>query len=54
MTSAENIAQCQDFEQAMKQLKGAGFEVRGDGMVPHVWKELKVNKTDFTEVFLAA
>ncbi len=51
VTDTENIAQAQDFEKSMKQLTGAEFICRGDGMIPHIWKNLYQKKASFDEVF---
>ncbi len=50
-TDSENVAQCQDFEKAMKQLTGAEFIARGDGIVPHIWSKMWRDKSNFSEVF---
>lgn len=50
-TDAELVAQCQDFEQLMKIQDQFDMDIRGDGMIPHVWALTHKPKVDFGDFF---
>lgn len=51
-TTAELIAQCQDFEKLVKVMSEKDFslEVHGDGIIPHIWANVRHNRIDFNSV----
>lgn len=51
-TDAEKIAQCQNFEFAMKQLRDEmTIEAYGPGIVPHMWAHLKTNRPRMEDLY---
>jgi hypothetical protein len=50
-SDGELIAQCQDFEQIVRQGFLVDLEVHGDGMIPHIYRGLKGKRADFAEIF---
>ena len=51
LTDPELMAACQDFEQIIKSIPECEFEVFGDGMVSHVFKQINPNKPLFIDLF---
>jgi len=51
ISTAELIAQCQDFEKMLAEAS-SDFDVRGEGMIAHVFRTLRP-KSDFNTLFIA-
>ena len=50
-TDGELVAQCQDFEQIIRQGFLVDLETYGDGMIPHIHRQLNGKKASFAETF---
>jgi hypothetical protein len=54
ISDGELIAQCQDFEKAMRAMPHLNISVHGPGMIPHVATTLVKPKVDIAQIFNAA
>ena len=52
-SDGELVAQAQDFERLLRSPEGASYEieVRGDGMIPHIFRNVRGNRKRFMDVF---